>query len=76
ADTGRNVLFLGDDNAVLVLPNGEFTINKPGVSRIHAIPTENTLIYQTIQITVVAAGLRKTKANSIRLMGNGNLRFT
>lgn len=76
ADTGRNVLFLGDDNAVSVLPNGDFIILKPGISRIHAIPTENTLIYQTIQITVVAAGLRKVKSNSVRLMGNGSLRFT
>lgn len=76
ADTGRNVLFLGDDNAVSVLPNGDFIINKPGISRIHAIPTENTLIYQTIQITVVSAGLRKVNANSLRLMGNGSLRFT
>lgn len=75
ADTGRNVLFLGDDNAVSVLPSGDFIVNKPGISRIHAIPTENTLIYQTIQITVVAAGLRKVKSNSLRLMGNGSLRF-
>ncbi|MDR3140541.1 MAG: hypothetical protein LBU37_02250 [Tannerellaceae bacterium] len=76
ADTGRNVLFLGDDNAVTVLPNGDFMALKPGISRIHAIPTENTLIYQTIQITVVAAGLRKVKSNSLRFTGNGSLRFT
>jgi hypothetical protein len=75
-NTGKNVLFLGDDNAVSVMPDGGFIVKKPGISKIHVIPTENTSIYKTIQITVVEAGLRKVDAGSLRLMGNGNLRFT
>jgi hypothetical protein len=75
-NTGRNVLFLGDNNAVTVMPDGGFIINKPGVSRIFVIPTENTNIYKTIEITVAIPGLRKVKANALRFMGNGNLRLT
>jgi hypothetical protein len=71
----RNVLFLGDNNAVKVLPDGTFIVNKPGVSTIHVIPTENTTIYKTIQITVVEPSLRKV-GSVLRLMGNGSLRLT
>lgn len=74
-NTGRNVLFLGDNNAVSVMPNGEFAPKKPGISTIHVIPTENTGICQTIQITVVESGLRKV-GSVLRRMGNGNLRLT
>lgn len=74
-NTGRNVLFLGDNNAVMLSPNGEFALKKLGVSVIHAIPTENTEITKTIQITVVAPDLRKV-GSSLRLMGNGKLRLT
>lgn len=76
ANTGRNVLFLGDSNAVTVTPDGGFTVNKPGIGRIFVIPTENTNIYQTIEITVVEPALRKVKSTSLRLAGNGSLRFT
>ncbi|MEG2599899.1 MAG: hypothetical protein RSA66_10550, partial [Muribaculaceae bacterium] len=64
-NTGRNVLFLGDDNAISVFPDGEFKTNKPGISKIHVIPTENTSLYQTVTITVVEPTLRKLSANSL-----------
>jgi hypothetical protein len=72
----RNVLFLGDNQAVTVMPDGGFVVNRPGISRIFVIPTENTSIYKTIEITVVEPGLRKIKSNALRLAGNGSLRFT
>lgn len=75
-NTGRNVLFLGDDNAVSVQPDGSLTVNRTGISKIHVIPTENTLIYRTIQITVAEPELRRVKSNSLRLMGNGSFRLT
>jgi hypothetical protein len=75
-DTGRNVMFLGDNQAVTVMPDGGFVVNKPGISRIFVIPTENTNIYKTIEITVVEPGLRKIKSNALRFAGNGSLRFT
>lgn len=75
-NTGRNVLFLGDDNAVSVQPDGSLTVNRTGISKIHVIPTENTSIYRTIQITVAEPELRRVKSNSLRLMGNGSFRLT
>ena len=75
-NTGRNVLFLGDDNAVSVQPDGSLTVNRTGISKIHVIPTENTSIYRTIQITVADPELRRVKSNSLRLMGNGSFRLT
>lgn len=75
-NTGRNVLFLGDDNAVSVQPDGSLTVNRTGISKIHVIPTENTSIYRTIQITVAEPELRRIKSNSLRLMGNGSFRLT
>ena len=75
-NTGRNVLFLGDDNAVSVQPDGSLKVNRTGISKIHVIPTENTSIYRTIQITVAEPELRRVKSNSLRLMGNGSFRLT
>ena len=75
-NTGRNVLFLGDDNAVSVQPDGSLTVNRTGISKIHVIPTENTSIYRTIQITVAEPELRRVKSNSLRLMGNGSFILT
>jgi chemotaxis protein histidine kinase CheA len=75
-NTGRNVLFLGDDNAVSVQPDGSLTVNRTGISKIHVIPTENTSIYRIIQITVAEPELRRVKSNSLRLMGNGSFRLT
>lgn len=75
-NTGRNVLFLGDDNAVSVQPDGSLTVNRTGISKIHVIPSENTSIYRTIQITVAEPELRRVKSNSLRLMGNGSFRLT
>lgn len=74
-NTGRNVLFLSDDKAVSVLPNGGIIVRRAGVSKVHAIPTENTEIYQTIEIKVVEPSMRKV-ASSIRLTGSGNFRLT
>ena len=75
AGTGSNVLFLGDDKAVTVDPNGFIRVNEAGKSRIHVIPTENTSIYQTIEIEVMELSLRLNTSSSLRMLGNGNLRF-
>lgn len=75
-NTGRNVLFLSDDRAVSVMPDGYIIVRRTGVSKVHVIPTENTEIYQTVEIKVVDPGMRKSISSSIRLTGRGNLRFT
>lgn len=75
-DTGRNVLFLGDDRAVSITPDGVFMINGVGMSKIHVIPTENTGIYQTIQIEVQKPGIRFTSGKGMRLSGSGGIILT
>ena len=75
-NTGRNILFLSDDNAVSVLPNGSIVVRRTGVSKVHVIPTENTEIYQTVEIKVVEPYMRKTAQSAIRLTGSGNIRLT
>lgn len=73
---GRNVLYIGDNLAVTVFPDGGFTINKAGHSVIHCIPTENTSLYKTITIDVVEPVMRKVAAASIRFLANGKIRLT
>lgn len=53
ASVKPNVLFLGDDKAVSVTPDGRITILAAGTSIIHVIPTCNVALYKTIQIKVL-----------------------
>ena len=75
AGTGNNVLFLGDDKAVSVAPDGFLTVNGIGTSKIHVIPTENTGIYRTIDIEVVPQSVRLCTKSTLRLTANGKFRF-
>nr|DAV93135.1 MAG TPA: hypothetical protein [Caudoviricetes sp.] len=75
-NTGRNVLFLGDDRAITVSPDGSFTIKQVGMSKVHVIPTENTALYQTIQINVEEPGMRFTSGRGIRFSGSGGIKLT
>lgn len=66
----QNVIFqqqprLGD--AVYVEPDGRLTLNKPGKAKIYVIPTHNTSIWGTAEITV--------RNPVIRLLGNGKIRL-
>lgn len=70
-----NVLFLGDNKAVSVTPDGRITILVSGVSIIHVIPTCNVALYKTIQIKVSKPTIRLVTLSSIRLTANGNFRF-
>lgn len=75
ASVKPNVLFLGDDKAVSVTPDGRITILSTGVSVIHVIPTCNVALYKTIQIKVSEPTVRLVTLSSIRLTANGNFRF-
>ncbi len=75
ASVKPNVLFLGDDKAVSVTPDGRITILTAGVSTIHVIPTCNVALYKTIQIKVSEPTIRLVTLSSIRLTANGNFRF-
>jgi hypothetical protein len=77
-DTGRNVLFLpAGGDAVEVHPaTGELTVKQPGVSRIYAIPTENSNLHQVATIQVVEPGALKLKSGGFLLTSNGGLILT
>lgn len=75
ASVKPNVLFLGDDKAVSVTPDGRITILTAGTSIIHVIPTCNVALYKTIQIKVSKPTVRLVTLSSIRLTANGNFRF-
>lgn len=75
ASVKQNVLFLGDDKAVSVTPDGRITILAAGTSIIHVIPTCNVALYKTIQIKVSKPTVRLVTLSSIRLTANGNFRF-
>lgn len=75
ASVKPNVLFLGDDKAVSVTPDGRITILAAGTSIIHVIPTCNVALYKTIQIKVSKTTVRLVTLSSIRLTANGNFRF-
>ena len=75
ASVKPNVLFLGDDKAVSVTPDGRITILAAGISIIHVIPTCNVALYKTIQIKVSKPTVRLGTLSSIRLTANGNFRF-
>lgn len=76
AGAGNNLLFLGDDKAVSVAPDGFLTVNSVGISKIHVIPTENTSIYRTIDIEVVPQSVRLCTKSTLRLTANGKFRFS
>lgn len=75
ASVKPNVLFLGDDKAVSVTPDGRISILAAGISIIHVIPTCNVALYKTIQIKVSEPTVRLVTLSSIRLTANGNFRF-
>lgn len=74
--TLQNVLFLGDDAAVTVTPDGTVTPVKVGISKIHVIPTQATHLYQTITIEVKAPSIRLTSSGKMRLDSRGRIRLT
>lgn len=72
----NNVLFLGDENAISVIPDGSIILKKAGNSKVHVVPVNNTSLYKTIDITVVEPGIRNISATSMRFMGSGAIRLT
>lgn len=71
----QNVLFLSDNNAVSVYPDGTIHINKAGRSVVHVVPTMKTSLYRTLLITVSEPSVRLTKTNSVRLLAGGTFRL-
>lgn len=71
----QNVMFISDNKAVSVYPDGSIHINQVGKSIVHVVPTMKTSLAQTILITVDEAAVRLVDMSHIRLLGNGNFRL-
>lgn len=71
-----NIIFISDNEAVRVSPQGLIKVVRIGISEVHIIPTGNTSLAQTILIRVEAPTLRlATTRNKIRLLGSGAIRL-
>lgn len=69
------VLFISDNKALEITPDGKITPLAVGVSRVNVVATGNTSLYKQLLIAVVPPRMRMA-GDSIRLDGNGNIRLT
>lgn len=75
AGTLKNVIYISDNKAVTVAPDGRIQVVAKGRSTVHVIPTCNTALAKTIQIEVTAPTLRLTTRTSLRFTQAGALRL-
>lgn len=69
------VLFISDNKALEITPDGKITPLAVGVSRVNVVATGNTSLYKQLLIAVVPPRMRMS-GDFIRLDGNGNIRLT
>lgn len=69
------VLFISDNKALEITPDGKITPLAVGVSRVNVVATGNTSLYKQLLIAVVPPRMRMS-GDCIRLDGNGNIRLT
>ena len=76
AGTLKNVIFLCDNKAVTVAPDGRIQVVAKGRSTVHVIPTMNTALAKTLQIEVTAPSLRMVNTRKqLRFTQGGALRL-
>ncbi|MCF0219094.1 MAG: hypothetical protein HUK14_04860 [Muribaculaceae bacterium] len=71
-----SVLFISDNKAVEVTPDGYVRPLAPGTSKVNALATTDTSIYKPLCIEVVPPRLRLAGVGALRLDGKGNIRLT
>ena len=69
------VLFISDNKALEITPDGKITPLAEGVSRVNVVATGNTSLYKQLLIAVVPPRIRMA-GESMRLDANGNIRLT
>lgn len=70
-----SVLFISDNKALAITPDGKITPLTEGTSLVNVVATVDTKIYQSLTIAVVPPRMRMADG-CIRLDGNGNIRLT
>lgn len=69
------VLFIGDNKALEITPDGVITPVAVGVSTVNVVASGNTKLYKQIRIAVVPPRIRMA-GNGMRLDAAGNIRLT
>lgn len=71
----KNLIFISDNKAVSVSPDGQITIVGVGRSTVQVIPTLNTALAKVIQVEVGEPTARLNTRSSLRLTSAGTFRF-
>lgn len=76
AGTLKNVIYISDNKAVTVAPDGRIQVIAKGRSTVHVIPTLNTALAKTVQIEVTEPTLRMVNTRKqLRFTQSGALRL-
>lgn len=74
-NVAKNLIFISDNKAVAVSPDGQITIVGAGRSTVQVIPTLNTALAQVIQVEVGEPTARLNTRSSLRLTSAGTFRL-
>lgn len=72
----QNIIFISDNKAVSVMPDGTIHINGVGSSEVQVIPALKTSLARTFRITVTDASIRLVTGTSLRLLSGGTMRLS
>ena len=72
----QNIIFQAFGGSAGVEPDGRILPFRPGVTRVHVIPTAGTRFFKTVEVHVVAPALRLASPSALRLDKAGNIRLT
>lgn len=73
----QNVIFIGDNKALTIAPDGRISVIGIGKSLVHVIPTCNTALAKSVLIEVGLPTLRLLNTRKqLRFIQNGSLRLT
>ena len=70
------VLFIADNRALMITPDGIITPTATGTTVVNAAAVYKSTVYEQLTIAVVSPRIRKTSAGCMRLDNNGNIRLT
>jgi uncharacterized phage infection (PIP) family protein YhgE len=71
----QNIIFISDNQAVKVAPDGTLTACAVGTSQVHVIPTNRTALAKTLLIEVGEPTARLSAASTLRLTSTGAFRL-
>lgn len=70
------VLFIADNRALMITPDGIITPTAKGTTVVNAAAVYKSTVYEQLTIAVVSPRIRTTSAGCMRLDNNGNIRLT